>query len=105
MTYHLFLDDERMPPNDGKTWVIAQDFDQFNQILEDRGFPEFVSFDHDLGEGPNGKACAALLVAISIDNNHQWNCQYYVHSQNPIGKANIEGLIEGYKKFRNDIKS
>lgn len=25
---------------------------------------------------------------------------YYVHSQNPIGKANIEGLINGYLKAK-----
>lgn len=54
--YHLFLDDERKPGH--VTWVnlpsasyeVVRNFYEFVNIIEQRGIPEFVSFDHDLGE-------------------------------------------------------
>ncbi|KGM36187.1 cyclic-phosphate processing receiver domain-containing protein [Inquilinus limosus] len=103
----LFLDDERPPPNDGNDWVIARTyFDAVAKTVEcwlAGDLLTYVSFDHDLGEGPNGAEFADFLVMNDVENNgallpHDFT--YYVHSQNPIGKANIEGKLEGYLTFK-----
>lgn len=57
MTYHMFLDDERIPSQ--VTWVdiprdrpyeVVRNFDEFVCSIETHGVPKFVSFDHDLAD-------------------------------------------------------
>lgn len=56
MSYHIFLDDERMPGQ--VTWVelpsavyeVVRNFVEFTYHILEFGLPKFVSFDHDLGE-------------------------------------------------------
>lgn len=109
MKYNMFIDDERYPPmGDGNLWVICRNKTDVQWYVESQGFPSFISFDHDLGEDqPTGLDIAAYLVDLDIDSNDSddttygnlVDCAFYVHSQNPIGKANIEGLLNGYFKF------
>jgi len=59
----VYLDDIRTPPRED--WVIARDFEE--AIVESRGLPDFISFDHDLGEGLTGydfasRACNAYQI-------------------------------------------
>ena len=121
MTWNLFLDDERELADvtwapwqvrekyRNEEWVIARNYgDAMCEILA-RGFPKFVSFDHDLGQKHSGFDFAKQLVENDIISGSKESRQayvftpdfdYYVHSQNPIGKANIEGLINGYLKAK-----
>lgn len=56
MTYHLFLDDERLPgdvtwvrlPN--VPWQLVRNYDEFVETVLEHGLPEFVTFDHDLAD-------------------------------------------------------
>ena|ERR1035437_2698924 len=55
-TYHLFLDDARMP-KDVKwvelplvTWVIVRNYNDFVRTIERDGLPQSVSWDHDLSD-------------------------------------------------------
>lgn len=110
MTWNLFLDDERFPPNDGREWVIARSYGDALVQFALRGFPTFVSFDHDLGQEENGYDVAKFLVEADIKFREKESYEYkfspdfdfYVHSQNPIGKANIEGLLNNYLKVKNE---
>lgn len=96
----IFLDDERDPPNDGRKWVIARSVDSATWLIEKFGCPHFISFDHDLGYGSTGYDLAKYLVEEDIQNKIlPCNFTFYVHSQNPIGKANIEGLLNNYLKY------
>ena len=95
--YYLFLDDERYPPKDGNRWVIVRCYEDFVAVIQKLGLPKFISFDHDLGEGENGYACARWLV-----QNEYYPIKYYVHSQNPIGKQNIEKLLESWEKYKKE---
>jgi hypothetical protein len=121
MTWNLFLDDERELADvtwapwqvrekyRNEEWVVCRSYgDAMIEILN-RGFPKFVSFDHDLGEKYSGFDLAKRLVENDIISGSKESRQgyvftadfdYYVHSQNPIGKANIEGLINGYLKAK-----
>lgn len=106
MDYTLFLDDERMPPDAMKgPVVIVRNVEDAKNMVVLLGLPTFISFDHDLGENqPTGHDFAKWLVDYDLSNNggvfdirlYKNGFQYYVHSQNPVGKANIEGLLEPY---------
>lgn len=115
--WNLFIDDERnledvtWAPwqirekyrNGG--WVVVRSFGEALVAFAQRGFPSFISFDHDLGDNEKtGYDVAKFLVDADIKfrdgDTYKFpsNFDYYVHSKNPIGKANIEGLLDGYFK-------
>lgn len=98
MSYYLFLDDERYPPDDGKLWHIARTMDDVKWLFERKGCPSFISFDHDLGDDqPSGMDIAKWIIESDLDCEIiPPNFAFYVHSQNPVGKANIEGLLNQY---------
>lgn len=101
MTYRLFLDDERQPVGDD--WVIVRDFAAAVEYVCKNGFPRHVSFDNDLGsEIPTGYDFAKWLIERDLDyNDMPDDFDFYVHSQNPVGKKNIEELLLRYLKFKN----
>ena len=98
--YNLFLDDIRTPKNGD--WTIARSFAEAVSIVEKHGYPAHVSFDHDLGDNvPTGMDFAKWLVEQDLDNqNMPEDFDYTVHSANPPGRENIEGLMYGYLKSK-----
>jgi hypothetical protein len=100
----LFLDDERFPPNDGAFWIIVRDVGEAVTLMEQTGCPGFLSFDHDLGKNvPTGYDLAHWMVERDMDQDGKFipaNFEYYVHSQNPPGAANIKALLDNYLKQR-----
>ena len=105
MTWNLFLDDERFPPEDGREWVICRNRGDVVLTIMARGMPSYISFDHDLGQDePTGHDIAKLIVDWDMNDRYYSlpeDFSFYVHSQNPIGKANIEGLLNNYLKVKN----
>lgn len=123
MTWNLFLDDERnvedvtWAPRQvrekllDEEWVVARSYgDALVEVLN-RGFPKFISFDHDLGDETKytGYDLAKQLVENDIISGNKEsrqgyifadNFDFYVHSQNPIGKENIENLLNRYIQFK-----
>ena len=97
MTWRLFIDDERFPGDNDDNWFIARDFDEARGLVAQMGLPAFISFDHDLGDGPTGADFADWLIGCML--NKMWKFpegfDYYVHSMNPIGAANIRGKMDG----------
>lgn len=101
MTYKLFLDDERFPVGDD--WAIVRDFASAVNYVCHNGFPQFVSFDHDLGEGPTGYHFAKWLIERDLDyHDMPADFDYEVHSQNPVGAGNICGTLNRYIRFKNE---
>lgn len=113
MTWNLFIDDERNPNNvtwgseafyQQFPWTIARTMAQVQDLVNDWGFPAFISFDHDLGDDePSGKDIANWLINYDLDSDRSAipdNFQFYVHSRNPVGKQNIEGLLNEYLAYR-----
>lgn len=103
MTYYLFLDDERYPGDfyQDKTVVIARSYDQFVEIINQRGeTPAHISFDHDLGQGATGADCAKyLLDAMQQGVIQVVPIAWDVHSQNPVGAENIHNHMNHLMKF------
>ncbi len=96
--YNIFLDDERFPSDsDNKEYIIIRNYKDFVNTINLLGLPNYISFDHDLGESKTGYDCAKYLVEYCLDNNLTATFKFYVHSQNPIGKENIIKLLNNFK--------
>lgn len=112
MTWNLFIDDSRNPRDVtwGNPefywrfpWTIARTMSEVQTLITMYGFPEFVSFDHDLSSNePTGHDIAKWLIEADMDGVHRIpdSFNFYVHSRNPVGKANIEGLLACYLEQR-----
>jgi hypothetical protein len=103
--YALFIDDERFPPDHaGVNWVVVRSLDEAVAHVERAGAPSKVSFDHDLGDGvPTGKDFANWLIERDLDAGGAFlpaDFEWVVHSMNPIGAANIAGLMSAYLKSK-----
>lgn len=92
---HLFLDDLRVVPN-GFSGVKS--YLEFTDFILKNGLPEFISFDHDLGEEKTGYDCAKWLVEYCMNNKFPLP-EFFVHSQNPVGKENIQRLLDNFNKY------
>ncbi|UOE36979.1 cyclic-phosphate processing receiver domain-containing protein [Chryseobacterium oryzae] len=92
---NLYLDDLRKTPDN---FERVYSYGDFVKYISENGLPDFISFDHDLGEEKTGYDCAKFLVEFCLD--HQLCLpEYVVHSQNPVGKENIEKLFENFERF------
>jgi len=99
--HHMLYKDERV------YWIRIKSHEEFKEFLDKHGFPDIVSFDHDL------KPEHYDIDANEIDYNKTagtgWHaCKYIidlkkplptllVHSMNPVGRENILKLI-GFNK-------
>ena len=104
MTTFLFLDDVREVPQDGNDWKLVKSYKEFVNWIKDNGVPNIISFDHDLGLFHKSGMDAAkwlveqdLICNIMIPNDFQ----FLVHSANPCGRANIQGLLKNYLEQKN----
>jgi hypothetical protein len=112
MKKFLWLDDIRNPnlymwqiqymPNyneDSDSIIWVKDYNEFVSWINQNGLPNEIFFDHDLGKDESGYDVAKWLVDYCIDNNldlPKWKIQ----SANPVGRDNINGLLNNYNKFR-----
>lgn len=120
---YLFLDDERNPKDVtwiliggvgswGAEWHIVRSFDEAIDWVRTNGFPNVISFDHDLGlmhyandysDGKTGFDFAKWLVEYDLDTNTMpENFSFTVHSKNPIGAKNIAELLYSYIRTKGD---
>ena len=117
--YSLFLDDARSPGAvtwvrlPAGNWVVARSYADFVRTVEERGLPEFVSFDHDLAEqhppvftgittapfggSKTGADCALWLAERCVGTSTPLP-GYAIHSMNPIGQALIASILETARK-------
>ena len=112
MSYNLFLDDERNPNkflNDTRTWVIVRNHKQFVETITKNGLPQFISFDHDLADEhytqtvdykkfkeKTGYECARWLIEYCMSQNKPLP-NWQVHSMNPVGRINIQMILEAQR--------
>jgi hypothetical protein len=101
MAWSLFLDDERSPRTE-RDWVIARTHEAAAALCRAKGCPAYVSFDHDLGDGPSGHDFAHWLIERDMDEPGFIPAafDFNVHSANVVGRANIEGLLSLYLGLR-----
>lgn len=102
-SWHLFLDDERSPESvdwSGKTVEIARSSGEAIALLDSKGLPGFISFDHDLGGDDTGMKVMWHLIYGDMDG--KWDIsdiqQVQLHTANVVGRKNLEGLWVSYCK-------
>jgi len=114
MLTRLFIDDLRDPPNENKDgFIVVRNYSEAIHWMRKNGCPDYISFDHDLGftrllrdKDPselNGYDIAKWMVEQDINAKGNWFAEkfsYVVHSANPIGAANIIGLLDCYLRER-----
>jgi len=107
MTYRMFVDDIRNPnwiyPDlDTGDWQVCRTMQEAQDVIADLGWPNWISFDHDLGEDiPTGFDFALWLVNQDLDHHTMpVDFSFAVHSANPVGAENIRLLLEGYLSHR-----
>jgi len=109
----LWLDDFRNP--DKLEWkkehvihdssvVWVYNYKSFCNYIKIYGLPTAINFDHDLGEDKTGYDCAHWLVNYCLDNNKSLPI-WAVHSSNPVGRDNINSLLNNYKNFYGSTNS
>lgn len=103
MFYTMFLDDERIPVLMSNAKVICRSYDEAVAYVNGMGrAPNWIDFDHDLGEGKNGYDFAKFLIERDIDQPGfiPKEFGFAVHSQNPIGARNIRNILDSYLEQR-----
>ena len=106
----LYLDDIRVPQTDD--FVVVRSFEEAVKYIQESGIPNYISFDHDLGCDIDGVVLktgydfAKYLVDCDLDNISIFpdNFLFDIHSANPVGKQNIENLLNNYLKFKKGDK-
>ena len=124
MSYNLFLDDFRsvsdahnylpIPEYALLDWIVVRNYYAFISVIQGKGIPEIVSFDHDLADihykeqnfdydAPDyektGYHCAKWLIDYCIDNELELPKRIIIHSMNPYGSRNIKSLFDTYNKI------
>lgn len=102
----MYLDDERVPKYEYD--VIVRSFEEAVLFVEKNGIPNFISFDHDLGCDKDGNIFksgydfAKWLVDMDIENIHTFpdDFKFNIHSANPVGRDNINSILESYLRFK-----
>ena len=97
----LYIDDLRNPKSDG--FDVVRTSSEAIRYMEENGCPDYISFDHDLG----GEDTAMIVVHWMIDRDMDMgglfisdDFEFHVHSANPVGVKNIEGLLGQYLRFK-----
>lgn len=120
----LYLDDVRTPTETMpgyEPWYVVRNYNEFTTWITENGVPDMISFDHDLADEhmddyyqqisqqgyqhPNyelftektGLNCADWLISYCQDNKTSLK-KCCVHSHNPVGAANIQSMLNGFKK-------
>lgn len=108
MKWFLYLDDIRKPRhtygnhqshNDTywKNWTLARSSEEAKQLVLERGMPELMSLDHDLGGDDT------TFVFLHWLTREYWNGtdpapRYRIHSANPEGCVNLEAFMKSWRK-------
>lgn len=99
---HVFIDDERYPPNDGSHWVIVRDAPTAIKVIRANWERiDKISFDHDLGEPEAGTGYDVVTAIEQMVHDEQITMlpQMVVHSANPTGSARIQAVIGSIKRL------
>lgn len=101
----LWIDDVRKPPTDSWTWckTSKEAFDLIGLVIAVKTDPlHFViSFDHDLGETDTTIPIAKYFEELAY-NGVDFKLEWTIHSANPVGKANLQRILESMERFQRE---
>jgi hypothetical protein len=85
----------------------VRSYDEAVAWVEKNGMPDYISFDHDLGEDSHtGYDFAKWLIDQDEQRTHRFptGFMFNVHSANPVGAANIRNLFSGYIDYKQRLE-
>lgn len=93
MRWKLFIDDERLPLT--PDWMIAKSSYEAQRFVEMWGVPFDMALDHDLSGQDTSVVFIHWLMQYMEDNDITLpdDFTYSIHSQNPVGRDNINGYM------------
>ena len=106
----LFLDDERNPQDltwiqypENIEWVVARSYTEFFEVFQQNYDFDLISFDHDIqsyidNQEKTGYDCIKTLLNYYPEDYIE-GVLFFFHTQNPIGKKNMESYYQNYIKF------
>lgn len=110
----IWLDDCRDPNDPRVDWLVfspigrdvhvvwIQYVDDFFDYIHQHGLPDAICFDHDLAEDSyderTGYDCAKFVVDYCMEHDLDIPA-YNIQSSNPVGKENIQHLMDNYHKY------
>lgn len=96
--FRIWLDDERKAP-DG--YIHFHSVNETCDFIQNHAHAEFLlDLDHDLGIYAQDGGDAIKLIHWLLENGYHENKDYKFtfnfHTMNPIGRANMEALVQRY---------
>lgn len=109
--YILFVDDIRDPENvivnkdHFENLVVVRNSQEAIDVVIRLGCPSMMYLDHDLGivKGVEDDSMRFLKWFIFYDLDQDYitkDLKWEAHSANPVGVANINGILDAYMKFK-----
>lgn len=104
----LFLDDERVPGDitwmklSNTLWSIVRTASEFKRYISTHSLPDYISLDHDLGEGETGYDCIKFLVEYLLDHPSKEIPLLTFHSMNPIG---VDAMKQYWQNFLSSVET
>ena len=94
----IWLDDERTAP---KGYMHFHSVNETIDFIKNSGYTNILlDLDHDLGEYSYDGGDAIKLILWLLENDYQNNKFYkfhfQIHTMNPVGRQNIQALIDRY---------
>jgi hypothetical protein len=105
--YKVFFDDLRTvdmvyDSSMESEFIVVRNVKDFKKLIQEKGIPDFVSFDHDLGEDEFGNIAEDVYDAVKwmvyVKEYDLRKMDFVVHSDNPVGAKNIESLINNWNR-------
>lgn len=103
--YKLFIDDERFPVT--SDYIIVRSYDEAIQYMTEHWCGDFITFDHDLGEGLSWDDICKWIIERDIYQRWHFipdNFSFDVHSMNPIWRKNIKDRLNRYLQYKREWK-
>ena len=100
----LWIDDDartphmmrfRYPPDD--SWTIAVSSQEAIAVVKEKGFPDELGLDHDLGRHDTVMRFLNWLMLTYGEDHPPPPCE--IHTQNPVGAENIQALLNTWKNY------
>lgn len=100
MKQGLYVDDVRTLPEAYKGWDVARNYEEAIKLLTENRY-KYLSLDHDIASyDESGREMTGYDIALWLAERrtHRGFVPLYitVHSSNPPGVKNIQGVIDRY---------
>ena len=99
----IWLDDVRDAPDD--SWRVVRTYGECQELimyfvsLDEPDGISGISLDHDLGEEKTGYDIAKLIEELVAGDYNYFPPRIWVHSDNPVGRANINQAIQSINRI------